>query len=558
MTAKAKIKAQSLIRQMRIYDSFHHSSDLWVAQESSKLKVGDVLLFFTPAKEAILETDAFDLEVDNLALIYREDAGSCMSYLLDDEAYKMSSMEEILSSKSSAVKQYGLALLYLKARLAKPLSKEQIASIAGMEKAYSDSGLRMTESLLDPLYFFLYSLKVKMDAALREQAISLKEFAIAIWSPSDSAASTTMPGIAEYFESDNPDDPHNLAVNYLKARIGSASVSEPVGTGYSFWSADTASSPTSADPFASTAFVSNIFVASASAPLGTSGSDLFGTYEDPFAATASPEASSIADPIAAGQQSPTIDSQLPDLVSEPPELDTRASSNPVLSGASTQLNSAENQVIAVGANTMLSTESTLPPSQPAPAAELPASGIPIAPDSPSLAAGSEQIETAAREIYLATIEHIKDEQGVHAETAVAAISAVCAVAFLQAYCAEQANTSQGSAIDKINQAVLSILAHFRRLLDDRGVEHSKVWSAEIPARHAPKHDPFKLAQELKAHLLKHFNDLSLTDEQVAQAACLALANLICDCQEVLPASVSVLIVNSVIVHASKSVPPSSS
>ena len=163
---------------------------------------------------------------------------------------------------------------------------------------------------------------------------------------------------------------------------------------------------------------------------------------------------------------------------------------------------------------------------------------------------------ASKEIYNSALHVLKDDRGVHAETAVAAISAVCGEELLRACHVDLTQYPQGGIVlvDQVNDSGPRLLGYLEQLLDELLVEHAEDWSGKIPPDHVPHRDPLKLAQDLRPKMQNLFGKHGLSEDQAAQAACMALALLIRDCQNVLPPAVSVVIASNVIVRAAKSVP----
>lgn len=163
---------------------------------------------------------------------------------------------------------------------------------------------------------------------------------------------------------------------------------------------------------------------------------------------------------------------------------------------------------------------------------------------------------AAKEIYYQALSCLKDERGVHAETAVAAISAVVGEELLRACHVDLSKFPQGGfvLVEQVNDSGPRMLGYLEQLLDSLMVEHTDDWSGRIPAEHIPQREPLKLALELRPQLQDIFAKHGFNEEQAAHAACMGLALLIRDCQRVLPAAVSVVIASNVLLRAAKSVP----
>lgn len=164
-------------------------------------------------------------------------------------------------------------------------------------------------------------------------------------------------------------------------------------------------------------------------------------------------------------------------------------------------------------------------------------------------------QEAAKEIYGTSLSCLKDSRGVHAETAVAALSAVCGEALLKASNVDLSQFPQGGIVlvDQVNDSGPRLLAYLEEILNELDVK-AEEWSGRIPIEHQPQRDPLKLAQELRPHMQPLFDKHTLDAAEAAKAACLALAILIRDTSAVLPPDVSVLIASNTIVRASKSVP----
>jgi hypothetical protein len=162
----------------------------------------------------------------------------------------------------------------------------------------------------------------------------------------------------------------------------------------------------------------------------------------------------------------------------------------------------------------------------------------------------------SKEIYGLLVDCLKDEQGVHAETAVAAISAVCGEELLRASHVDLSRFPQGGIVlvDEVNDSGPRLLGHLEQLLNNLQVVHTDDWSVRIPPEHAPRRDPLKMAQNLRPQMQGLFTKHGLKESEAAYAACTALALLIRDCASVLPPAVSVVIASNVLVRATRSVP----
>ncbi len=163
---------------------------------------------------------------------------------------------------------------------------------------------------------------------------------------------------------------------------------------------------------------------------------------------------------------------------------------------------------------------------------------------------------AAKEIYGSVLTRLQDARGVHAETAVAAFSAVAGEWLLRACHIDLSPYPQGGIVlvDQINDSGPRLLGYLEQLLDDLMVEHADDWSGKIPPDHQPLRDPLKLAHELRPVVQELSSKLGLSEDQSAYATCTALAFLIRDSQKVLEPAVSVIIASNIIVRAAKSVP----
>lgn len=164
-------------------------------------------------------------------------------------------------------------------------------------------------------------------------------------------------------------------------------------------------------------------------------------------------------------------------------------------------------------------------------------------------------QEAAKDIYSSCLHLLKDENGVHAETAISAISAICGEALLRASHVDLSQFPQGGIVlvDQINDSGPRLLAYLEELLNEMELRVEE-WQGKIPTDHQPLKDPPKLAQELRPHMTALFEKHKLDDKQAAHAACVALALLIRDCKTVLEPAISVIIASSTVSRMSRSVP----
>lgn len=166
---------------------------------------------------------------------------------------------------------------------------------------------------------------------------------------------------------------------------------------------------------------------------------------------------------------------------------------------------------------------------------------------------------AARDIYQMLLYGLKDEQGVHAESAVAALSAVCGEELLRACHVDLSQFPPGGfvIVDQINDSGPRLLGYLEELLAQLGVDHGDNWSGKVPPEYQPLKEPLQLAAILRPQMQNLLEKHKLNETQAAHAACMALAILIRDCSPVLPARISVLIAANTIMRAAKSVPVAS-
>lgn len=166
-----------------------------------------------------------------------------------------------------------------------------------------------------------------------------------------------------------------------------------------------------------------------------------------------------------------------------------------------------------------------------------------------------QHKEVAREVYAVVLDHLKDSRGIHAESAVAALSAICGESILRSCNVDLSKFPQGGIIlvDEVNDSTPRILAYLEQVLGELGIK-AEIWTGKIPPDHQPVRDPLKLAQELRPKIATVFANHKLDDAKAAKAACLALAIMIRDVRDVLPTDVSIIIASNYIARISKSVP----
>ena len=164
-------------------------------------------------------------------------------------------------------------------------------------------------------------------------------------------------------------------------------------------------------------------------------------------------------------------------------------------------------------------------------------------------------QEAAREIYGSCLLALRDERGVHAETAIAALAAVCGEALLRASNVDLSQFPQGGIVlvDQVNDSGPRTLAYLEELLTELDIRVEE-WQGKIPLEHQPIKDPARLAQELRPLMQSLYEKFQLDEKQAAQAVCLALALLIRDCRTVLEPEISVIIASNTVSRMSRSVP----
>ncbi|MBX9686058.1 MAG: hypothetical protein K2X27_05115, partial [Candidatus Obscuribacterales bacterium] len=192
LPVKITIPAQSLKKYLQVYapDSAQ-SPDDWSAEETTRVKVGDIYTFFRPSRVLTSWSELSELEVAGVALVFREDAGFPMNYYVEDSAYEMSFIEGVFSTKASEAKEKQQALYFLHSSLSKALVGDSATALGGMHK-WGGAGERSKapQGLADPLYYFLTSLGLSIDASLAKDPLPVSEFVLSLWNPTALPAGT--------------------------------------------------------------------------------------------------------------------------------------------------------------------------------------------------------------------------------------------------------------------------------------------------------------------------------------------------------------------------------
>lgn len=192
---------QQLRKYLRMYLSVaEQSADDWSSAETATVKIGDVYTLFKPARLFAENEDMSELEVDGVAVVFREDAGFPMNYFIDDNSFEMSFMEGTLSQKATEARELGLSFYCFHSTLARPLTTEAGTAIGGMHK-WGGSGerLKAPHGLPDPLYFFLTSLGLAVEPTLAREALPVKEFVLSLWNPQELASTSRAPNASDWF-----------------------------------------------------------------------------------------------------------------------------------------------------------------------------------------------------------------------------------------------------------------------------------------------------------------------------------------------------------------------
>ncbi len=216
---------QQLRKYLRLYlSSSEQSVDDWSSAETGTVKIGDVYTLFKPARLFADNEDMSELQVDGVAVVFREDAGFPMNYFIDENTFEMSFMEGTLSQKASEAREQGLSFYCFHSTLARPLSTEAGTAIGGMHK-WGGSGdrLKAPHGLPEPLYFFLTSLGLAVEPTLAREALPINEFVLSLWNPRELSATSRAPNASEFFV---PVDAAGQPV-YDGFAAGSPVVSEP-------------------------------------------------------------------------------------------------------------------------------------------------------------------------------------------------------------------------------------------------------------------------------------------------------------------------------------------
>ncbi|MBX9723209.1 MAG: hypothetical protein K2X81_17530, partial [Candidatus Obscuribacterales bacterium] len=198
---KINLPMQSLKNHLRVFsEASGVSPDEWAATETSLVKIGDVFTMFKPAKVYAEGDDLSELEVAAVALVFREDAGFPMNYLIEGSMYEMSFMEGVLSSKATEAKDQGLAFYCFHSTLAKALTADSGTALGGMHK-WGGSGDRSKapQGLPDPLYFFLTSLGIAVDPTTSKEPLPVNEFVLSLWNHAELPLQSKAPKVAELF-----------------------------------------------------------------------------------------------------------------------------------------------------------------------------------------------------------------------------------------------------------------------------------------------------------------------------------------------------------------------
>lgn len=163
---------------------------------------------------------------------------------------------------------------------------------------------------------------------------------------------------------------------------------------------------------------------------------------------------------------------------------------------------------------------------------------------------------AAKEIYGAAVGKLTDTRGVHAESAVAALSAVCGECLLRSCNMDLSEYPPGGIVianKLVTDTAPRLLGYLEQVLNEFKIAADD-WAGKVPRDHQTYRDPLKLAAELRPQICEIQKKNGFDDSQSAHAACMALALVIRDSKDTLKPDISILIASNVMLRAAKSVP----
>lgn len=182
-SSQTRLRIKHLLKFLRAYSPDGKETDEeWSSRESMGATVGDVITIFKPTAKLANPTDAFELEVEGICLVFGEDADLPMNYFITDTAYEMSFLEGTLSAKAAEAKEKGLSLYCLRSTLLASVGMQTKSKLGQMRKL-GGSGERKSPAggLSDPLCQFFSALTIKFDPLMETDPLSVINLAVALW-----------------------------------------------------------------------------------------------------------------------------------------------------------------------------------------------------------------------------------------------------------------------------------------------------------------------------------------------------------------------------------------
>lgn len=161
-----------------------------------------------------------------------------------------------------------------------------------------------------------------------------------------------------------------------------------------------------------------------------------------------------------------------------------------------------------------------------------------------------------REIYKLSASQLEDMQGIHVETLVGALSAVCGELLLRACKIDFSKFPPGGVIlsDQLADSAPRLLGYLEQLLGQMEIDPGEDWSGLIPVGHQPSQEPLTLAKMLRADFNRLQKKYKMDESTAAHAACMAMAIVIRDTRQIVPPKASVAVACNYLMRAAKSVP----
>lgn len=167
------------------------SAEDWAAAETEHIAIGDVLFILQttgsgqadPSKGiggiGVSEQDRFSSV--GMILVFRQDAGYPMGFMVTATSYDIQFVETVLTAKADEARQANKGFYYLQARPAAQLNATQLTELSEMHK-WGNSGSRSEapQNLGDPARAFLQHIGVEFDAQA-PQVLPIEMLATAIF-----------------------------------------------------------------------------------------------------------------------------------------------------------------------------------------------------------------------------------------------------------------------------------------------------------------------------------------------------------------------------------------